>query len=77
MAKNSKSEPGERYTSLGVSFSLIEKVKKEEEEANRQLQSKLENAVQSGVVQNGKYFFLPNFNPRVFKTNLFHCSIKN
>lgn len=56
MAKNSKAEPGERYTSQGVSFSLIDKVKKEEEEAHNLLQSKLIDVVQSGVVQNCEFF---------------------
>lgn len=55
MSKKGKSEPGERYTSQGVSFSLIEKVKKEEEDASNALQSKLVNVVQSGVVQNCKF----------------------
>lgn len=57
MAKNSKSEPGERYTSLGVSFSMTEKAKKEEDESKSQLQSKLVNAVHSGVVKNCKFIF--------------------
>lgn len=76
MDKNSKSEPGERYTSLGVSFSMIDKVKKEEEKAHSQLQMKLENVVQSGVVQNCKIFFLTNFILRVLISKNFIAALK-
>lgn len=61
IAKNGKSEPGELYTAQGVSFSMIDKAKKEEDKAQGQLQSKLLNAVQSGVVKNCKYFYFYKF----------------